>query len=430
MDEKRKHINPMNDEDHEVCSCCHEKGKMDPAHGLEHGKGRSGHRLNGYRKGQRFEKGYRHGHGHPHHPPHIRHEFRKHQLELQRTHRRLRLFRPFAVFFTLLFIIVLLTTVGWNGWVIALSVVFIIREVFQILMVLRVQRRIIEPVTKLKEGIESVAEGNYDVTLETKVNNEFKGLLRSFNHMANQLQESSRLKEEYELNRKNLIANITHDIKTPLTSIQGYMEAINEGVITDSDTLKRYNETILNNVVYTNKLIDDLFLFSKLDLDKVAFEFTQVEAQPFFFDMMEEMAFEVGELGFKWSYKDKLPQNLKIKIDGRRIHQSIRNVIGNAIKYGAKEELALSVDSQVEEDWCVIDISDNGPGIEEEELEYIFQRFYRIDKARTKDTMSTGLGLAITKEFIEAHDGEISIRSKVGSGTTVTIKLPVEEVVR
>lgn len=385
-----------------------------------------------YREGHRFEKGHRHGHGHrhPHHPPHMRHEFRKHQLELQRTHRRLRLFRPFAVFFTLLFIIVLLTTVGWNGWIIALSVVFIIREVFQILMVLRVQRRIIEPVTKLKEGIESVAEGNYDVTLETKVNNEFKGLLRSFNHMADQLQESSRLKEEYELNRKNLIANITHDIKTPLTSIQGYMETINEGVITDPDTLKRYNETILNNVVYTNKLIDDLFLFSKLDLDKVAFEFTEVEAQPFFFDMMEEMAFEVGELGFKWSYKDKLPQNLKIVIDGKRIHQSIRNVIGNAIKYGAKEELAISVDSRVEEGWCVIDISDNGPGIEKEELEYIFQRFYRIDQARTKDSMSTGLGLAITKEFIEAHDGDISIRSKVGSGTTVTIKLPVEEVER
>lgn len=353
------------------------------------------------------------------------HGIRRHDIE--QFHSRMKLIRPVAIVVNIIFIALLIHFTGITPLVIVFAVIFMTREVFQVLFMLRLQRRILEPVGELKQGIEAVSEGNFDVVLETNVNNEFAMLFEAFNTMSSELGQMNQVKAEYEENRKNLIANITHDIKTPLASIQGYMETINEGAVTDPETLKRYNEIILNNVVYTNKLINDLFLFSKLDMDKIAFEFKEVHAKAFFRDMMEEMGFEVKELGYTWLYEDELHEDVILAVDGKRIYQSMRNIIGNAIKYGAKDDLKIIASVRLDHGHCIVNIIDNGPGIGPEHLAHIFKRFYRIDQARTKDTMSTGLGLAISKEFIEAHDGRIEIESREGLGTSIRIALPYQE---
>ncbi|MNP04917.1 Sensor histidine kinase YycG [compost metagenome] len=184
-----------------------------------------------------------------------------------------------------------------------------------------------------------------------------------------------------------------------------------------------------------NKLIDDLFLFSKLDMQKLEFNFELINIKNFMGDLMEEFQFELEDKNINFNYESKIKEALIVKIDRKRIHQVFRNIIGNAVKYaptdGSKntsnKETNIDVELYVNNGFINIDIKDNGEGIPEDKLPYIFDRFYRIDYARTKDLMSTGLGLAISKELVDAHGGSIKAESKINEGTCFTITLPIEE---
>ena len=188
---------------------------------------------------------------------------------------------------------------------------------------------------------------------------------------------------------------------------------------------KKYLKTIYQNTVYIDRLIDDLFLFSKLDLQKLDFHFELVQTKAFMNDLMEEFKFELEERQYRFVYEDNLEADCLINIDRKRLHQAFRNIIGNAVKYGGSRDLVITVCLREQEDFIAVTVEDNGPGISEEKLPYIFDRFYRIDAERTKDLMSTGLGLAIAKELVQAHRGRISAASKERAGTCFTISLPI-----
>jgi len=245
--------------------------------------------------------------------------------------------------------------------------------------------------------------------------------------MANKLQESEKIKAEYEENRKKLIANISHDLKTPITSIQGYIEAITEGNSMPPEDLSRYLKIIYNNTVYINRLIDDLFLFSKLDMQKLEFQFVNVNVRSFVNDMMEEFKLEFEEKNIRFDYYDRLSEDYSFNVDGKRLNQVFRNIIGNAEKYGLEQNVFIRTELYKFNDFVCIDIKDNGPGIPEDKLIHIFDRFYRIDTERTKDFMSTGLGLAIAKELVEAHRGRITVSSVENEGTCFTVMLPITQ---
>ncbi|NSB33894.1 signal transduction histidine kinase [Clostridium saccharoperbutylacetonicum] len=281
------------------------------------------------------------------------------------------------------------------------------------------------PIEKLKDGVEQIAKGNYDVKIDNEIHNEIGLLIYDFNKMAESLRNSEKLKLEYEENRKALIANISHDLKTPITSINGYIEALVDGVVTSPDKVNNYLNIIHNNTVYINNLIDDLFLFSKLDMQKLDFNFEIVKIRPFMRDLMEEFEFILKEKNIEFKFEDKLTEELEVNIDGKRMYQVIRNVIGNAVKYGDQENAVIEVRLNNEAEWIKVEIKDNGPGIPEDKLSNIFNRFYRIDTERTKDFMSTGLGLAIAKEMVEAHEGKIYATSIMGQGSIFTIELPI-----
>jgi len=207
--------------------------------------------------------------------------------------------------------------------------------------------------------------------------------------------------------------------------VQGYIEAIQDGVVISPEKVNMYLKTIYQNTVYMDKLIDDLFLFSKLDLQKLDFQFESVLIGAFMHDLMEEFQFELEEKQLKFDYINMMESDCLISIDRKRIHQAFRNVIGNAVKYGANQDLAVKIELDLLDEFIVINIEDNGPGISEEKLPHIFNRFYRIDNERTKDLMSTGLGLAIAKELVQAHGGSISVSSIEKEGTCFTIRLPI-----
>ncbi|HBE76306.1 MAG TPA: two-component sensor histidine kinase [Firmicutes bacterium] len=326
---------------------------------------------------------------------------------------------------TLWYLIIRYMGIGIFG--IFIAVLISIGGVYEIFFLWRLEKRVFNPIDQLKKGVEEIARGNYGVRIECDVLNDITLLVVSFNQMAQKLQEGEKVKVEYEENRKDLLANISHDLKTPITSIQGYIEAILERTDLGREELRRYLQIIYHNTAYMNKLIDDLFLFSKLDLDKLEFRFEKIPFRNFMSDLMEELGLELAEKQIEFSYRDNLALECIVNIDRKRIHQAVRNIIGNAIKYGPETGLRIDTTISRQNNRVIIEIQDNGSGIPTEKLPYIFERFYRIDAERTKDDVSTGLGLAITRELVEAHDGRISVSSVLNAGSCFTIELPLVE---
>lgn len=345
--------------------------------------------------------------------------------EFKKIHRYLRWMRPIGLLISIILILGIFKLVNVEAITILFGAAFIIHQIFQIYITIKMEKRIMKPIEKLKDGVEQIARGNYDVKIDNDIYNEIGMLIYDFNKMAESLKNSEKMKQEYEENRKALIANISHDLKTPITSINGYIEALVDGVVTSPDKVNNYLNIIHNNTIYINNLIDDLFLFSKLDMQKLDFNFKIVRIKPFMRDLMEEFDFILKEKNIEFKFEDNLFEELDVNIDGKRIYQVIRNVIGNAIKYGRQENAIIEVELSNNNEAIKIEIRDNGPGIPEDKLSNIFNRFYRIDTERTKDFMSTGLGLAIAKEMVEAHGGKIYAASIMGKGSTFTIELPI-----
>ncbi len=348
--------------------------------------------------------------------------------EFNHYNRRLKYFRPVAIAINLILWYLLIRYMGIGIFGVFIAVLISIVGVYEIFFLWRLEKRVFEPIDQLKKGVEEIARGNYGVRIECDVLNDITLLVASFNQMARKLQEAEKIKAEYEENRKDLLANISHDLKTPITSIQGYIEAILERTDLTSEDLHYYLQIIYNNTAYMNKLIDDLFLFSKLDLDKLEFQLEEIPVRKFMNDLMEELGLELAEKRVEFSYQDSLTSEYTVNIDRKRIYQAIRNIIGNALKYGPEKGLMIDTVLSRREEWILIEIRDNGPGISSEKLPFIFDRFYRIDTERTKDTGSTGLGLAITRELVEAHQGKVTVSSCLQEGSCFAIQLPAADV--
>ncbi len=347
--------------------------------------------------------------------------------ELQWYHRNNRLSQVLIIVFNIFIWFIIFRFFGARALAVVIAAIITVGGVIQFLFNMRLEKMIFKPIISLRKGVEEIAKGNYDIEIKTEIFNELGILIISFNDMAKKLKEGELLKKSYEENRKTLIANISHDLKTPITSIQGYIETMLERPDIPQDTVNKYHQIIYNNAAYMNKLIDDLFLFSKLDMQKLELQQENISIRAFMSDLMEEFQYELEDRAIKFSYTDTLSTECQAHIDRKRINQVFRNIIGNAIKYGSEGDTEIDVTLYDNKQYIIFDISDNGPGIPEDKLLKIFDRFYRIDSARTKDLMSTGLGLSIAKELVEAHGGRISASSAFNSGTIITVSLPKSE---
>lgn len=349
--------------------------------------------------------------------------------DLSHYYKHIRLARPISIILNIFLWGALLWMGNISSVVKLLIIIFAvpstIGSIVELSFLLKIKNRILVPVEALEKGVEEIADGNFNVEVKMEKPNEISNLINAFNNMAKKLKEDEKLKEAYEENRKDLIANISHDLKTPITSIQGYVEALLEPETLTEEKKANYLKIISNNTGYLNRLIDDLFLFSRLDIQKLDFHFVKTSIKPFLQDMMEEFNLDLSERNVSFEYRDELDKDYYTNIDARRFHQVIYNIISNAVKYGQSNSLVIRTRLYLQGDNFCIDIADNGPGIPQEKLQHIFERFYRVDTERTKDFSSTGLGLAIAKELIEAHDGHISVTSEVSKGTCFTIDLPV-----
>ncbi len=378
------------------------------------------HKGNGNNRNFKYGRGHRQKHIHRHH---------KH-AEFNRYRRVLHLM-PLLI----LALIIMIAALIYNGTghenfsnlIMGLFAFLLIKEILQALFFKRISKRFIDPLIQLKSGFDDIAKGNYDTRVELAFHGDMRQIFHSFNDMASKLEENEKLKKQYEENRKLLIANISHDLKTPITTVQGYLEVMDEGVVTDPEKIKSYIHVMQNNTEYMNRLIDDLFLFSKLDIDQVQFDFVDVNVKAFLLDMMEEFELTLSDSDIKFSYTDHIQVGEFLYGDGKKLHRAIRNIVENAVKYGGTHQSKVDVEASTAAGYLTLQFRDNGPGIPDDKLANIFDRFFRVDDERTKNLSSTGLGLAITKELITAHDGLITAGNLHEGGAVFVIQLPLSK---
>lgn len=286
-----------------------------------------------------------------------------------------------------------------------------------------VSRSILKPVRQLSAAADKISRGDLDFHLASNKKDELGKLVNTFDDMRAKLKESLELREKYEKNRRELVANISHDLKTPITAILGYVEGIKDGVANTEEKLQRYLDTIHAKALYMDSLIDELFLYSKLDVKSLPFHFENVRLLPFLEDYLEELRLELADRQVQMDLHVPDALDAVVLLDRNHIIRAMNNIIYNSVKYTDKENCRIQVSVEEQVDKVKIQICDNGPGVPPEELENIFQRFYRIEPSRNLETGGSGLGLAIAAQIIEAHGGTIWADSRPGEGLCLSFTL-------
>ncbi|WP_229521813.1 sensor histidine kinase [Paenibacillus monticola] len=288
-------------------------------------------------------------------------------------------------------------------------------------------KRIIRPLLELRKAAQQVSEGNLDFQVRVSGKDEIGQLGMAFEEMRSRLQESIQLQQQYESNRKELITNISHDLKTPLTAIKGYVDGILEGVADSPEKSEKYMRTIATKAGEMDRLIDELFLYSKLDMQKLPFTFESVPIYAFLLDWAEELQMELEKQGVRLDAEISIEEGIHVAVDRDSFKRVLSNVIQNSIKYMNKEQKRISLQSFAQNNKIILVIEDNGPGIPKEAVRHIFERFYRAEQSRNSYTGGSGLGLAIAKGIMLGHQGDIYAESVEGEGTRIYVVLPIEE---
>ena len=285
------------------------------------------------------------------------------------------------------------------------------------------------PLGKLRRAAEQIEAGNLDYQLEAMKNNEIGQVRNAFESMRLRLKQSINQSAQLELNRKELISNISHDLKTPITAIKGYVEGIQDGVANTEEMRNKYIQTIYKKATEMDGLIDELFLFSKLDLNEEPFEMKTINLVGFLEDYLEESRYDIEKSDVELEVHIHTGAKLPVLADPEKLSRVLSNVINNSLKYmrrmPADNEKRIAVNLSVASEQAVIAISDSGPGIEKEALPHIFDRFYRAEQSRNSALGGSGLGLAIVKQIIEGHGGKVHAESELGYGSTIVLTLPI-----
>lgn len=306
-------------------------------------------------------------------------------------------------------------------------IIFFILLLIVLPLLLILTNDIIKPLKELEKGVNHIKEGNLDFELKSNKKNEIGRIVNAFDIMRVELKQSINKQIKFEENRKELISSITHDLKTPITSIKGHIEGIKDGVANTPEKLEKYIDVIYHKTEDMDQLIDELFLFSKLDLNKVPFVMKPVPIKAFVEEIVEEMRFDWEDDHKKMILETHVSEDVMAMMDSQQMKRVIVNIIQNAEKYMDKDKQKILLTVSTIGHKMQLVIADNGQGIQSDDLEFIFDRFYRVDESRNPETGGTGLGLAISKQIIEQHMGSIHVTSEFGKGTKMVVELNVEE---
>ena len=280
-----------------------------------------------------------------------------------------------------------------------------------------VYRSIAVPLVKLKKATQNIKEGNLDFVLDVEGKDEFSELCQDFEEMRRRLKESTEEKSLIEKENRELISNISHDLKTPITAVKGYVEGIMDGVADTPEKMDRYVRTIYNKTTEMDHLINELTFYSKIDTNRIPYTFSKLNVEDYFEDCSEEVGLELETRGIELVYANYVEKDVMVIADGEQIRRVIHNIISNAIKYMDKPKGIIQIRIKDVGDFIQIEIEDNGKGIGPKDLPYIFDRFYRTDVSRNSSKGGSGIGLSIVKKILEDHGGKVWATSRLGIGT-------------
>ena len=288
----------------------------------------------------------------------------------------------------------------------------------------------IKPINQLKKALHSIENGDYDTSLIKPKQAEFEGLFKDFESMRIKLKENRDRRNLAEKQNKELIANITHDLKTPITSIRGYVEGIMDGVADTEEKMDRYIKTIYNKANALNALINELTGYSKIDAREITYNFGRISVDEYFGDCASEMIFDLQEQGVKFVYDNRVKKNTAVLADPVQLSKVIHNIISNSVKYKSPERSVIRMRIKDMNEYIQVDVRDNGMGIPKEDTEKIFDRFFRSDVSRNSDKGGNGIGLSIAKKIIEDHGGKIwaTVDGSVGLTIHFTLRKYTDEI--
>lgn len=303
--------------------------------------------------------------------------------------------------------------------IIAIIIVLIITATF---LTRWISRSIIEPVTDLNVALQKVAEGNFDYMLDRESyqdKGEISLMVQNYEDMRLRLKESQEEKLEHERANRELISNISHDLKTPITSVKGYVEGIMDGVADTPEKMDRYIRTIYNKANDMDRLINELTLYAGIDTNRIPYNFQRINLADYFGDCVEEVGLDLESRGITLNYSNIVDPKTVVIADPEQMKRVINNIISNSVKYIDKPEGVIDIRILDEIDSVRVEIEDNGKGIAQKDIPKIFERFYRTDASRNSSKGGSGIGLSIVKKIIEDHGGYIWATSKEGEGTCI-----------
>jgi len=307
-------------------------------------------------------------------------------------------------------------------WFLGFALFIIIISIINNFLTHRMTKRIVKPLEPLSEGVRHIKENNYAYRIDYQNNDEFRPICEAFNEMATELEASTIKQKKDEANRRELIAGISHDLRTPLTSIKGYIEGIETGVASTLEIQKKYFTIIKNKASSMEHIIEQLFLFSKLDMDEFPIFLRRTNITLAISDMVDDLYSEYASCGLDIKFTE-MPKNIYVSADVLVLRNVIINILENSVKYKTKERGQMEISATVVNDLIMLHFADDGPGVQADMLPKLFDVFYRTDPSRNK--LGSGLGLAISEKIIARMGGNIHAELPAAGGLAIVITLPL-----
>lgn len=285
---------------------------------------------------------------------------------------------------------------------------------------------IVDPLKKVQLATENIKNGNLDFKLKLsnkKKKDEISELYEDFEEMRKRLKDNAEEKVEADKRDKEFISNISHDLKTPLTSIRGYCEGIMDGVASTPEKMDKYVRTIYTKTNEMDDLINQLTLYSNIERKSVPFDFNEVSAEEFFGDCAKALELELDAQSIRFAYDDRLREDCRLVVDEEQIRRVMNNIVSNSVKYAHVSPLEITMKVEDAGSEIRVSLADNGVGIAPKDLPHVFDRFYRADSSRNRSTGGSGIGLSIVKSIIEEHGGSVEASSEKDKGTVISFLL-------
>lgn len=282
------------------------------------------------------------------------------------------------------------------------------------------QERSMRYISRISSAIQNISEGDLNTTIEVRGDDEFTAMAVNLNKMVGDIRNLMDKEREAERTKNELITNVAHDLRTPLTSIIGYLELLSGKVEIPAEMQKKYIDIAYAKSKRLEKLIEDLFGFTKMNYGKVAMHVSKVDIVKLLSQLLEEFYPSFKDKNLSYELQSNVPGKV-ITADGNLLARLFDNLINNAIKYGADGKRVL-VQIHAEEEVVTVSVTNYGYVIPADELPLLFNKFYRVEQSRSTNTGGTGLGLAIAKNIVDMHGGTIQVTSDL-NGTVFTVRL-------